>query len=108
MKRFVSIFVVFVLIVTSVFATGVAYASTNYVEDSDTKYPVKGGNLYFDEETGTITGSDYNVTEAVIPDKINGIEVTGIGDHAFQDCASLTNINIPEGVMSIGEYAFTD
>ena len=77
MKRFVSIFVVFVLIVTSVFATaGVAYATSGYV---DGKYPVKGGYLYFDESTGTIVGCDNSVTEAVIPDKINGVKVTSIG-----------------------------
>ena len=33
--------------------------------------------------------------------------VISIGDWAFSDCSSLTSINIPESVPSIGEYAFS-
>ena len=32
--------------------------------------------------------------------------VTSIGESTFFGCASLTSINIPEGVTSIGDYAF--
>ncbi|MDD6751332.1 MAG: leucine-rich repeat domain-containing protein [Bacteroidales bacterium] len=32
--------------------------------------------------------------------------VTSIGEYTFQNCSSLTNINIPESVTSIGEYTF--
>ena len=42
------------------------------------------------------------VTELVIP---NG--VTSIGDYAFRNCTSLTSITIPESVTSIGSYAFS-
>ena len=41
------------------------------------------------------------VTELIIP-----AGVTSIGDYAFDGCKSLTSITIPEGVTSIGEYAF--
>ena len=41
------------------------------------------------------------VTDLVIP---NG--VTSIGNYAFQDCTSLTSVTIPNSVISIGEYAF--
>jgi len=41
------------------------------------------------------------VTELVIP---NG--VTSIGDYAFYNCDSFTSIIIPEGVTSIGDSAF--
>ncbi len=41
------------------------------------------------------------VTDLVIP---NG--VTSIGNYAFQGCDSLTSISIPDSVMSIGDYAF--
>ena len=41
------------------------------------------------------------VTELIIPDG-----VTSIGDYAFYDCSLLTSITIPYGVTSIGDYAF--
>ena len=42
------------------------------------------------------------VTELVIP---NG--VTSIGDYAFRNCTSLTSITIPDSVTRIGNYAFS-
>ncbi len=41
------------------------------------------------------------VTELVIPDGI-----TSIGNYAFYNCESLTSADIPTGVTSIGNYAF--
>ena len=41
------------------------------------------------------------VTEIVIPDGI-----TSIGNYAFYNCTSLTSADIPTGVTSIGNYAF--
>ncbi|MBQ2434146.1 MAG: leucine-rich repeat protein, partial [Clostridia bacterium] len=55
---------------------------------------------------GTITeylGSD---TEVIVPDRINGIEVKNIGSSAFIDCINIKSITLPEGVTSIGDFAF--
>ncbi|MBR2972193.1 MAG: leucine-rich repeat protein, partial [Clostridia bacterium] len=41
------------------------------------------------------------VTDLVIPDG-----VTSIGDYAFRNCDSLTSVIIPDSVTSIGNYAF--
>ncbi len=42
------------------------------------------------------------LTNLVIPEG-----VTSIGDYAFYSCSSLTSITIPDSVTSIGEYAFS-
>jgi hypothetical protein len=49
------------------------------------------------------TGSGGAVT---IPSTTNGLPVTSIGDAAFEDCTSLTNVTIPNGVTNIGNAAF--
>ena len=69
-------------------------------------YAVEGGNIYFDTTTGTITGCDTSVTSAVIPEQIQGITVTSIGNSAFFGCTSLSNTSIPNNVTAIGNSAF--
>ena len=51
---------------------------------------------------GTCTDTDI-IIPSVSPD---GDTVTSIGDSAFEDCSSLTSIEIPASVTSIGNYAF--
>jgi len=53
-----------------------------------------------------ITGYNCLSNAVVIPDSISGLPVTSIGDGAFQDCLSLTNVTIPSSVTSIGAAAF--
>ena len=49
------------------------------------------------------TGSDGTV---VIPGMINDLPVTRIGDYAFINRGSLTNVTLPDSVTSIGVLAF--
>ena len=79
-----------------------------------------GENLSWTLEDGvlTISGSgemeDYYTSYSApwynLKDNIRTIMlqsgVTTIGDHAFDDCRSLTNVTIPSSVNSIGRYAF--
>lgn len=77
-------------------------------EDNSIPYTdenISGGSIYFDEAAGTITGIDSEVTNAVIPSKINGIDVVAIGKGAFAN-SNITDIIIPESVVSIGVGAF--
>ena len=57
----------------------------------------------------TVTGLhdwEKNIDRIEIPNKINGVPVTGIGDSAFMDCVALKSVSIPNGVTSIGSAAF--
>lgn len=69
-------------------------------------YPVEGGNLYFDPNSGTITDCDHSVSAAVIPQEIGGVAVTSIGDFAFDYCDKLNSVTIPYGVETVGRLSF--
>jgi hypothetical protein len=56
--------------------------------------------------TITITGYAGASGNVSIPDKINGLPVTRIGDYAFYDCISLTSITLPNSITNIGGWAF--
>lgn len=49
---------------------------------------------------------DSNATTLVIPEEFRGKPVTGIGTYAFSKCKSLTNITIPDSVITIDGWAF--
>ena len=84
-----------------VFLTVIASAFTVYAE------------TYGDYEY-TVTGSEATITryigsggEITIPNTINGVRVTKIGDNAFSVSENLTgNLVIPEGITEIGTAAF--
>ena len=59
-----------------------------------------------DDVAVTITKYTGQGGSIVIPDKINGVPVTRIGDIAFEGCAGLTGVRIPKGVTHIGDMAF--
>ena len=81
--------------------------SPHILSDTEVEYLVEGGNLYFDPNTGIITDCDGAVTSANIPDKIDGVSVTAIGNFAFSSCESLTSVTIPDSVTAIGNFAFS-
>ena len=56
--------------------------------------------------TVTITNCDRDVTSVDVPAEIGGMPVTAIGNSAFKYCDSLTEISLPDSVISIGSYAF--
>jgi len=62
----------------------------------------------FTTNNGTITITKYTGPggDVTIPDTINGLPVTSLGDRAFISCATLTNVTIPDSVTSIGSHSF--
>ena len=105
MKRRILSILLLAALVIGLLPQGMLFVSAGGAEDS-VVYPVEGGNLYFDEKTGTITSCNKTVTKADIPAEINGVPVTRIDTWAFSFCSALTTVTIPNSVTSIGRYAF--
>ena len=58
-------------------------------------------------ETVSVVGCDKSASgELVIPSSYEGKPVTAIGNRAFLNCRSLTNVTIGNSVTNIGESAF--
>ena len=55
-----------------------------------------------------ITGYGGSDIVVMVPSTINGLPVTGIAPHAFDDNSSLTGVTIPNSVTSIGRHAFEE
>ena len=80
-------------------------------------YDIEYNGVYYnitdyDAFTVEVTSGDNSYTGSVtIPEKFiyygTTYRVTSIGNNAFSDCSSLTNIEIPNSVTSIGDNAFS-
>lgn len=69
-------------------------------------YAVPGGFLDFDPASGTITDSTPGILEAMIPEEIDGVPVTAIGERAFEFQDQLAAVSIPDTVCDVGSSAF--
>ena len=73
------------------------------VDDNNQTYASVDG-VVFTKDTKTLVAYPSGKLGAyTIPDG-----VTSIGDYAFIDCAGLTSVTIPDGMTSIGSHAFID
>lgn len=121
-KRILSLLLAMLMIMTLV----PAVASADKIP-GDKAYKVVGdsqyGNfIYYNPDTGEITDCEKSVTEAVIPEEIDGVKITSIeGYHeirysnktskyygAFYSCGKLCKVVIPGSVTTIGTGAFGD
>ena len=78
--------------------------------------PDGSGNLYYNSETGWITGADETVKNVLIPAQIDGVTIVGIDPYAFtnreinygwvSENKTLTSVSIPNTIVEIGESAF--
>jgi len=97
-KKTLLIFALVVLSIAGAFVPK-AYAQ-QYNNESDFKVEKTDSAI-------TITGYLGTKREVNIPPRIQNLPVTGIGGWAFYNCKSLTNITIPDSVISIGDRAFS-
>ncbi len=83
----------------NIFATK-AEATESYTEDIYT-YTVADGKA-------TITTCDEDASgDITIPSTLGGYSVSSINDDAFENCDSLTSINIPDSIASISKGVFS-
>ena len=73
------------------------------VVESGVKYEVNEQK----QEAVVVGLADKNSSTAEIQEYVSGYLVSGIESDAFRDCRSLTSINIPSSVTSIGGWAFS-
>lgn len=80
-------------LITVVPFEGVAYTEFDYAYiNNDTEISIVD-----------YVGDDTNV---VVPDTIDGLPVTEIGNYAFSDCSSIETVEIPPSITRIGYEAF--
>lgn len=60
------------------------------------------------DSEGNVDFTNKNPYDINIPSALDDIPVTGIGNYAFHYLPALTNVTIPQGITSVGDYAFSD
>ncbi len=117
-RRLLTLLIAFVLLL-NVFQSGVLTVRADSNGENDIpsppdewadadicRYPIEGGFLYFDRNSGTILYCSQTATSVIIPPEIDGIAVVAIGDNAFHECELLAELALPDSLQSIGHYAF--
>lgn len=84
--------------------------STIGIVETTEEYVSQTDYLYIKNEDGTIAISGYTGSDTVVnvPDTVDGLKVTAIGDHAFEANWDIEQVVLPEGITYIGESAFMD
>ena len=81
------------------------FYETTVVDGIEWTYRVVGTSVYLYNRGNPVIPVDTK-GPLVIPAKINGMKVIGIGDRAFYGCSGITCAVIPDDVNTIGESAF--
>ena len=77
-------------------------SAEDYQQEGDIYYEVFKGGKYI-----VVRGlANADAAEVVIPDKIDGVPVTVIGEKAFYECEGLTSVTLPETIENIEIGAF--
>ena len=94
---------------SATYANGISiYEADNYSEiygDGDSVFFDDTANFTINDE-GCITKYTGSQRIVIIPDTINDITVTGIGENVFKNNARMVTVSIPDTVTYIGRSAF--
>ena len=86
------------------------WRGTAIVDDYTYTYSVLNGQAEIGTgETGELSEAAVSPRPTggvVIPSSLGGYPVTGIGEYAFESCTDMTDVEIPESVVSIRAEAF--
>lgn len=111
MKKLFAAILLVLSVVLLVSCSGDGDSTTN--GNDETKNPVSSeidalGFVLTENAEGTYSVTDYigSATNVTLPASYNTIAVTAIDSYAFQNCTTLLNVTIPEGITAIGENAF--
>lgn len=113
LKRKIPVLIIMMLVLMTFFAGCEKITPTNIPTVTIAPTPVPnsatGDYLYtIDNQEVEITGYTGSVSEIIMPDKIDGLPVTSIGNHAFDDNIFFTSIIMPNSIKKIGDYAFAE
>ena len=92
-------------ILSSVMLIGISSVFASEEARESTIGAVSYDGMLFNESTGSIVRGKSG--DVKIPEKINGVTVTRIGNGAFAEIYGLKSIDIPKTVTDIGENAFS-
>lgn len=87
--------------------TAASGSGTEDPENPDTENPTTTYTYKLNtDNTITITKCTSSDENIVIPSRIDGHSVTGIGDKAFENVTSMKTVSFPSNLKTIGSYAF--
>ncbi len=89
-------------------ACTLCFAGSSFPAAAADTLTVNGFSYIIEDSTVTIIGYTGEDTSIVIPEKIDGYDVTKIGSCAFEDNLTITNVVLPDTIEVIDYKAFAD
>lgn len=86
----------------------IAPTTTTATQSVGTSQATPASDFVFNAVNGTLVAYVGTATDIVIPNQIDGVQVTTIGSKFAYQQNKLTSVTIPEGVNIIGDYAFAE
>lgn len=92
MKRRVLLVLVSTFLIFSCMSIN-SFAGREIITSNPIVYAVENGNIYI-SRNGELFDCDNSVTSVVIPEQVEGVDITYIGGYAFNGCGNLRSITL--------------